>query len=131
MFAGVDDTKYESEVRERWGDEAWERSAARRDAMTETERHEEDVDGAALTHSLQQAAERGIDPKADAFQALISEHHAWITRHWNGRAPDRAAYLGLGDLYVTDPRFAAAHGGESNARIIRTAMTRWADTHLG
>src|SRR5690606_12362867 len=43
VFAGVDQSQYEGEVRQRWGDEAWERTAKRREGMNEAQRNPDDA----------------------------------------------------------------------------------------
>lgn len=131
VFAGVDDSRYEPEVRERWGDEAWERSAQRRGAMSPEQRRADDERGVAVNAALREAAESGEDPESARFQDLIATHHRWVTDAWAGRVPQRDAYAGLADLYVADERFAAVYGGRSNAEIIRRAMQAWIAANLG
>jgi DNA-binding transcriptional MerR regulator len=128
-LAGVDDSRYENEVRERWGDDAWERSAARRRGLTPAERRAEDDRGHEINAALREAAAAGRRHDEPAMQALVAEHHRWIADQW-GRTPDAASYTGLGDLYVADARFAAVYGGEQNAHIIRDAIAAYADAHL-
>lgn len=130
VLAGVDDSRWEGEVRERWGDEAWERSAARRAALTPDERRADDARGRDVNAALRDAAARGVAPDAAEFQDLVGIHHAWIAEQW-GRTPAIDAYVGLGDLYVADPRFAAVYGGAEQARIVRDAMALYAAAHLG
>lgn len=130
VFAGFDQGQYESEVRQRWGDEAWERSAQRRNRMSEPERKSDDQRSLNVNAALRAAAESGTDPESAAFQVLITDHYQWITEQWGGRKPDRDAYAGLAHLYVTDPRFAATYGGQSNADIIHTAIQSWIATNL-
>ncbi|SMQ74951.1 DNA-binding transcriptional regulator, MerR family [Agreia sp. VKM Ac-1783] len=130
IFAGFDPSQYETEVRERWGDDAWERSAERREQMTDVERRADDERSLDVNAALREAAESGVDPTSAAFQDLIGKHHAWVTEHWNGRRPDKNSYSGLSDLYVTDPRFAATYGGQANAETIRAAIHVWIDTNL-
>ncbi|WP_278102096.1 MerR family transcriptional regulator [Microbacterium proteolyticum] len=129
VLAGVDDARWEGEVRERWGDDAWERSAARRAAMTPGERRADDVRGHDVIAALRAAAERGLSPDATEFQHLIGIHHAWIAEQW-GRVPSPEAYRGLGDLYVDDPRFAVNFGGVAHARVVRDAMAVHAAAYL-
>jgi hypothetical protein len=38
--------------------------------------------------------------------------------------------IGLGDMYVADPRFAANYGGEAGAAFVRDALRVYADAHL-
>jgi DNA-binding transcriptional MerR regulator len=130
VFAGFDPSEYETEVRQRWGDDAWEDSARRRDRMTEDERRADDARSLDVNAALRAAAEAGTDPASDAFQALVGSHHQWVTEQWNGRKPDRDSYAGLAQLYVTDSRFAATYGGQDNAEVIRAAIQTWIDGNL-
>lgn len=130
VFAGVDQSQYETEVRTRWGDEAWERTAKRRAAMTAEQRQTDDRKSFDVNAALRAAADDGGNPHGSHFQALVADHHRWVTAYWGGREPDREAYTGLSELYVADPRFAATYGGESNAALIRTAMQAWIATNL-
>ncbi|MGO3147433.1 MAG: MerR family transcriptional regulator [Leucobacter sp.] len=131
LFASVDQSQYETEVRTRWGDAAWERSAKRRTDMTDEQRDEDDKRSLDVNAALRAAAEAGEDPSSALFQNLIAEHHRWVTAYWGGKAPDHAAYTGLSELYVADARFAATYGGEDNAATIRDAMRTWIRTNLG
>ncbi|MGG5170662.1 MerR family transcriptional regulator [Pseudarthrobacter sp. J1738] len=130
VFAGFDQSQYESEVRERWGDAAWENSAKRRNDMTEEERKADDERSLDVNAALRKAAESGVDPESAEFQAIVGEHHKWVTDHWNGRTPDKNSYTGLSQLYVSDARFAATYGGQANAEIIRNAIQLWAEANL-
>lgn len=129
IFNDFDNSQYETEVRERWGDAAWEASARRRESMSAGERREDDARSFDLTAALREAASAGIEPAAPAFQALIAQHYDWIAEHW-GRRPERVAYLGLAQLYVTDLRFATTYGGQQNAEAIHAAIEIWAEEHL-
>ena len=130
VFAGVDQRQYETEVRTRWGDAAWERSAQRLAAMTDEQRETDAKKSRDVNAALRAAAEESEDPKSSRFQGLVADHHRWVTAYWGGREPDREAYVGLSELYVADPRFAAVYGGERTAGIIREAMRIWARANL-
>ncbi|WP_179861250.1 MerR family transcriptional regulator [Kocuria marina] len=130
VFAGVDQSQYETEVRTRWGDAAWERSAQRLAAMTDEQREADEKKSRDVNAALRAAAEDGEGPNGSRFQSLVADHHRWVTAYWGGREPDREAYTGLSELYVADPRFAATYGGESNAEIIREAMRIWGRANL-
>jgi MerR family transcriptional regulator, thiopeptide resistance regulator len=130
IFAGADSGQYEDEVRQRWGDDAWNQGNDRRTAMTPTERTTDDRRSADLTSELRVAAARHGDAGSTQFQELISTHYEWVTDHWGGRAPTRQEYLGLSQLYVTDVRFAAAYGGQDNAEAIRSAIQTWVESNL-
>lgn len=130
VFAGFDPSQYETEVRQRWGDDAWQDSARRRGRMTEDKRRADDARSLDVNAALRAAAESGTDPASDAFQALVRNHHQWVTEQWNGRKPDRDSYAGLAQLYVTDSRFAATYGGQANAEAIRAAIETWITKNL-
>lgn len=130
LFAGVDQTEHEAEVRQRWGDQAWERSNRRRTAMTDQQRADDDHRTTDVNASLRTAAEDGTDPAAAQFQALVTEHYAWVTERWAGRQPDRDAYIRLSQMYVADERFASYYSGKQNAETIRAAIQHWASLHL-
>jgi DNA-binding transcriptional MerR regulator len=129
-FAGIDHTDHEQEVRQRWGDQAWENSQDSRTAMTDQQRATEDHRTNDVNAALIAAAENGVEPGAAQFQALITEHYAWVTDQWAGRRPTREAYIGLAQMYVADERFASYYGGQRNAETIRTAIKQWASSHL-
>lgn len=131
IFAGFDAARHEGEVRERWGEDAWRRSTARRSRMSEDERRADDRRSRDVTAALRDAAASGEDPAGARFQDLIATHHAWVADQWGGRAPDRDSYTGLSELYVADPRFAAAYGGQASAELIRDAMQMWIAESLG
>ena len=130
VFAGVDQSQYEGEVRQRWGDDAWERSAKRREGMNEAQRNADDAKSLDVNAAQRSAAESGIATDSESFQALVADHYAWVTDYWGGRKPDRDAYIGLSELYVMDVRFAATYGGQANAEIIRAAMRTWIEANL-
>ncbi|WP_431779382.1 MerR family transcriptional regulator [Microbacterium aurantiacum] len=130
VFSGVDDSRYEEEVRTRWGDAAWERSARRRAGMTDEQRADDDRRSLDVNAALRAAAEDGEAPESGRFQDLVAAHHRWVTEQWGGKAPNREAYVGLAEMYVADARFAAVYGGEANAATIREAIRLWADAHL-
>jgi hypothetical protein len=126
LFQSIDPAQYESEVRKRWGDDAWERGDRRRAGMTPAQHQADQQRTDDVNAALREAATLRLDPAGEEFQRLIGEHHAWITEQWGGKAPTRDAYLGLAQLYVADERFATYYGGSINAERIRAAMTRWA-----
>ncbi|MGO2660485.1 MerR family transcriptional regulator [Mycetocola reblochoni] len=130
VFAGTDQSQFESEVRARWGDEAWERSTVRLAGMTDEQRESDSQRSRDVNAALRAAAEDGEDPRSSRFQRLVADHHQWVAEFWGGREPDREGYTGLSELYVADPRFAANYGGENNAEVVREAMQVWVRANL-
>jgi hypothetical protein len=44
---------------------------------------------------------------------------------------DAKAYvIGLGEMYVADPRFAANYGGQAGAELVRDALRAYAEANL-
>jgi MerR family transcriptional regulator, thiopeptide resistance regulator len=60
----------------------------------------------ALEQRLADALDAGHAVDSPGFQALVAQHHALVSEHWT---PDREAYIGLGQLYVEHPDFAARY----------------------
>jgi hypothetical protein len=98
--------------------------------MSKIQRDADDARSLDVNAALRTAAETGIDPDSDSFQALVADHYAWVTDYWGGKKPDRDAYIGLSEMYVVDGRFAATYGGRTNAMIVRAAMRTWAEANL-
>ena len=125
---GFDHTRYRDEVVERWGEEAYADSDAAWRAKTEAEKAE--------WMSLQKQlasdwiAAAGSDPTSEAAQNLARRQYDWL-REAPGTPPlTKQYFVGLGELYVADARFAANYGGAAGAAFVRDAMAAWADEHL-
>jgi DNA-binding transcriptional MerR regulator len=73
--------------------------------------------------ALAAALRRGIDPGAEAVEALIARHRAWVAAMW-GRPCSAAAYSGLADLYLQHPDFVARYEGMAKgfAAYLASAM---------
>jgi hypothetical protein len=81
------------------------------------------------------AAESGIDPASADAQAIAARHVEWLTGIPGTPAATpggdvRAYVIGLGEMYVADPRFGANYGGEQGAAFVRDALRVYAETHL-
>ncbi|MGC5628700.1 MerR family transcriptional regulator [Georgenia sp. Z1344] len=132
MFDGFDHTQHKDEVEERWGHQAYTDSDAWWRSLT-------DADKAAFQREIQDVAEgfgdasaRGLDVRSDEVQALARRQYDWIGSGWGGTSPSREAFIGLGQMYVDDPRFGATYSdeGRSYAAYVRDAMTVFAEDNL-
>ena len=67
---------------------------------------------------------------APAVQAEVDAHYQGVCRFWT---PTAAAYEGLGQLYVNDPRFRSGYDevAAGLAEYQRDAMAAYADARLG
>lgn len=135
MFDGFDHTQYKDEVEERWGKKAyadsdrWWRSMSADDKAAWQQRVSD------LGRDWIAAAQAGIAPESDEAQALARRHVEWLTGipGTPAAAPggDVKGYvLGLGEMYVADPRFAANYGGTQGAGFVRDALRVYAEANL-
>ncbi|GHD10939.1 MerR family transcriptional regulator [Zhihengliuella salsuginis] len=129
MFDGFDHTEYKDEVTERWGADAYKKSDAWWRSMGEAEKADWQERTRRLGADWAAAAEAGTAPDSAAAQELAARHVAWLsgvpgTPGAVGE-PDTGYLLGLADMYVADPRFAANYGGTGGAEFVRAALTEW------
>jgi DNA-binding transcriptional MerR regulator len=128
MFDGFDHTRYREEVEQRWGREAYARSDRWYRALSPEEKRSFGQQHLDIAADYARARSGGLAPGAPEVQDVVRRHHAWLT----AAVPtvSRGYFLGLGDMYVADPRFAANYGGEDGARYVRDAMRVYAERNL-
>lgn len=123
---GFDQSQYEHEVTERWGADAWRRGQDWWKGMSDADKRvfqQEHVD-IAEGYAAARAAGEPVD--SERVQALVDRHYRWVGAGWQSREPELEAFLGLGDMYVADERFAANYGGAEGAAYVRDAMRAFA-----
>ncbi|MEU1075908.1 MULTISPECIES: MerR family transcriptional regulator [unclassified Streptomyces] len=131
LFEGFEhtDTETEAEVRERWP-EAWEESRQAVETMTpdDTERWQREVTAQMIRFAEFMVA--GTPVTDPAVQAETHLHYQGVCRFWT---PNAAAYKGLGQTYVDDPRFRENFDRIADGLAVyqRDAMVAYADTRLG
>jgi DNA-binding transcriptional MerR regulator len=125
-FDGFDHERYEQEVTDRWGADAWRTGRDWWQRMGEEGRAAFQQEHLDLVAGYAAAREAGLAVDSDAVQALAERHHRWIAAGWQTDEPDLDAYAALGDMYVADERFAAAYGGQEPAAFVRDAMAAFA-----
>ncbi len=132
MFDGFQHAQYESEVRERWGDQAWEDGNAWWSALDPADRQGFLDRHLALQDAYDAAIAAGLDADAPQVQSIAQRHVEWIAAGWQGRTPDAAAVRGLADMYVADPRFAKNYtrAHENGAEFVRDALHAYADRSM-
>ena len=139
MFDGFDHTQYKDEVETRWGKKAYADSDRWWRGMSADERSAWQQRVAELGADWIDAAERGIDPASDEAQALARRHVEWLTGIPGTPAsqPDgdtKGYVLGLGEMYVADPRFGAnyatSEGGTAGAEFVRDTLRVYAEANL-
>lgn len=132
MFDGFDHTRYEQEVTQRWGAEAYRAGDTWWRGMDDEERTAWKDRAAALTSGWVAAAQAGTAPGSTQAQELAARHVAWLGSipgtPGHGTAPVVEYVLGLAETYVTDERFAATYGGPDNASFVRDSLRVWAES---
>lgn len=139
MFDGFDHTQYKEEVEERWGKKSYADSDRWWRGMTDAERAEWQQRVSDLGRDWIAAAESGIDPASAEAQDVARRYVEWLTSVPGTPASvpggDAKAYvIGLGGMYVADPRFGANYatsdGGTRGAEFVRDALRVYADANL-
>ena len=127
---GEDYDEYHREAEERWGDtDAWRESAARTATYTKADWDEVKVETDDLHAAFLDAFRAGLP--ADSAQAMDAAelHRQHIDRRFYSCSP--ATHRGLGDLYVSDPRYAATYdeslGAPGLSTYVREAIHANAD----
>lgn len=139
MFDGFDHAQYRDEVEQRWGKKSYADSDRWWRGMTDAQRAEWQQRVSNLGRDWIVAAESGIDPASVDAQDIARRHVAWLTGIPGTPAAQpggdvKAYVIGLGEMYVADPRFGAnyatADGGTRGAEFVRDALRVFADVNL-
>lgn len=120
--------QYAEEASERWPDKYAE-SQRRLGKLTDTEKRELFARTEENHQLLAKLFTSGQAANSEEVQQAIASHYGWVSAFWT---PDRAAYIGLGEMYVADPRFAANYNKYASglAVFMRDAMAVWANENL-
>lgn len=129
-FDGFDHTVYKEEVEQRWGADAYARSDRWWRGLGAEGQAAFRAEAGAITTALATAHAAGAPVDDPEVQALIARHYAWVRAGWGGKAPSADAFVGLGEMYVADPRFAKHYGGPEGATYVRDAMRVYAASAL-
>ena len=129
LYAGFDNSQYEAEARERYGDEEVDRSNAAWERLGPGGRAAFAEESAAIGKGLARLMSECADVADPRVQALVRRHHDQIATFWT---PSREAYIGLGQMYVDDERFTATYDAFAPglAPYLRDAMAVFAETSL-
>jgi DNA-binding transcriptional MerR regulator len=134
MFDGFDHTVYKDEVEQRWGRDAYVASDTWWRSMSESEKAEWMTRQKQLAADWSAAATRGVPADGPEAQELALRHFEWLRgipgTPGDGAGPTREYFVGLGEMYVADDRFAANYGGTAGATFVRDSMLHFAELHL-
>ncbi len=113
--------RYGKEIREKYGDEAVERSNAKVSGMTKKQYEEAQKLSEELNDMLRVAVEMG-DPASELAQKVCEKHKQWLCYYWGTYSKE--AHLGVAQMYVDDPRFTEYYDkiAEGAALFLRDAL---------
>lgn len=96
--------KFGKEIREKYGEEAVEKSNRTLLGMTPEQYEKFTSLEAQILSALEEAVESG-DPAGEAAQRAAGLHRQWLRMSWGSCSPE--AHLGVARMYVEDERFIA------------------------
>lgn len=129
VLDGFDHTRYEQEVTERWGRDAWERGDRWWRSLSDAEKKAFQQRQLGIARDFAAARRAGRDPASDEVQAIAERHCEWLSIT---TTPTKEYLIGLGEMYVADPRFRANYDrhGEGTAEFVRDALRVYAERNL-
>ncbi|MCX4982308.1 MerR family transcriptional regulator [Streptomyces sp. NBC_00572] len=129
VFDGFDHTVYEEEVTERWGRDAYEKGDRWWRSLTAAQKKAFMDEQAGIARDFAQALKDGLTAGSDEVQAIARRQVAWLS---TTTTPSKEYVIGLGRMYVDDPRFTANYDkhGEGTAVLVRDAMEIYAERNL-
>ena len=132
MFEGFDHTQYDAEVRERWGDEAADRSQAWWSNLGAEGQAAFRQEVEELNAEWERVIASGTTPDSAPAQEVAARHVAWLRSAMQGTEISKSMVKGITQMYVDDERFAANYNRVSSEgpQFVRDAVHHWADRHL-
>ncbi|MFI2468857.1 MerR family transcriptional regulator [Streptomyces globisporus] len=129
VFDGFDHTAHEQEVTERWGRVAYEEGDRWWRSLGDGEKKAFQDEHEAIARDWGRAREAGLAPDGPEAQELARRHCAWLS---SAKEPSRSYVIGLGEMYVADPRFGKNYDryGDGAAAFVRDALTVYAQHRL-
>jgi len=107
MFGAFDPSRYEEEVKQRWGDtEAYRESARRTSRYTKADWEQVKQEGAEINDAFLALMRAGVSATSPEARQVAERHRAYISRWFYECTPE--IHAGLGQMYVADPRFTAS-----------------------
>ncbi|MGV9836233.1 MerR family transcriptional regulator [Nocardia niigatensis] len=132
VFDGFDHARYQDEVTQRWGKDAWERGDRWWNAKSDSEKRAFQQTHLDIAADYGRARAAGLPVDSHEVQEIVQRHYEWLAATPTGAAINAQYFNGLGDMYVADPRFAKNYDkhGQGTAEYVRDAMRVYADTRL-
>ena len=126
VFNGFDHTQYREEVIERWGKDTYDRSDRWWKSLGERQKQKHLRTQVEIAGDFAAALKEGKTADSDEVQAIARRHVEWLSQ---AIAPSKGYLLGLGEMYVADPRFASNYEthGLGTAAFVRDAIAVFAE----
>lgn len=127
VFEGFDESQYEEEVRERWGDSPrYAESQAKWSSYSEEQKEAIKAEGGRLTVMMVSKDPKASPDDADV-QAAVGEYHAYLNQYFY--TCELSFLRVLADNWVQDPRFAINYEKirEGGAAFVREAVHIYCD----
>lgn len=127
VFDGFDESQYENEVRERWGDSPkFAESQAKWSSYSEEQKEAIKAEGSRLTVRMV-SKDPNASPDDTDVQAAVGEYHAYLNTFFY--TCDISFLRVLADNWVQDPRFAINYERirEGGAAFAREAVQLYCD----
>ena len=125
VFEGFDHTQYRQEVEQRWGAKTYADADRTWRSMGEAEQKAHRQTHLDIARDYGALAADGVAADSPQAQDVARRHVEWLGT-WT--APTREYVVGLGDMYVADPRFGANYPGY--VEFVRDAMAVYATRNL-
>lgn len=130
VFDGFDHTKYEKEVTERWGADAYKQGDRWWKSLSAEDKKAHQQEQKNIAAAFGEARAQGLPADGNEAQAITRRLYEWLRPAV--RAVSKGYFAGLGQLYVDDPRYGQydEKHGPGTAEYIRDAMTIYAERNL-
>jgi len=129
IFEGFDESLYEDEVRERWGDSPrYAESQAKWSSYSQVQKEAIKAEGGRLAVRMV-SKDPNVSPDDRDVQAAIGEYYAYLNQYFY--TCDISFLRELADNWVQDPRFAINYERirEGGAAFLREAVQIFCDTN--
>jgi MerR family transcriptional regulator, thiopeptide resistance regulator len=104
VFGDFDPSKYEDEVKQRWGEtDAYRESKKRTARYKKQDWQQIKAEGEAITQKLAELMGTGVKASDTRAMDVAEEHRRYISRWFYPCSPEM--HRGLGEMYVADSRF--------------------------
>jgi DNA-binding transcriptional MerR regulator len=126
VFDGFDHTRHREEVIERWGQDAYDRADRWWTSLSQEDKRQYQSTQAQISREFAEAMRAGKAADSDDVQEITRRHVQWLSQ---AATPSKGYLIGLGEMYVADPRFAANYDtyAAGTAAFVRDAMAVYAE----